>query len=179
MLLPPFLFARAERLARARDLRGLLALFVDPGEKDWQRAIAANAFAELHAELGSMRDTIVAALLRSVDEDAPNVRSQALFALAEIGASDALPAFRQAARDRDFIIRTFAAHGFMRLATSSALADLSRLVEDDESQVREAAVSALAALGPEGRLLVERVARQDPYRWVRDSAREALAKRIA
>lgn len=103
MLLPGFLFARAERLARAHDVVGLLALFDDQREMGWQRAIAADAFVELRAEL----------------------------------------------------------------------------VEDEESQVREAAVTALAALGPAGRPLIERVARSDRYRWVREAARDALLERRA
>ena len=171
-----FWVARAERLAKARDVAALLALFDDPREKEHERAIAATSFIALAAELGALRPSVVASLLRSADEDGVYVRQQALFALAELRAPEALNAFRRAALDGDWIIRVFGAHGLDRLADARTLEDAVRMVGDRESQVREAAVCALASIGdPRVRPLLDRVARADGYESVREAAVEALA----
>jgi HEAT repeat protein len=166
---------RVERLEGRHELRAILAILADPGDQPHERASAAKALADVATEIGELRAEAIAVLLRVADEPAAYVRRQALFALAELRAREALPAFRRAAVDPDFLIRVFAAHGFDRLADPDCVGEVIRLLRDRESQVREAAVSALARLG-DARLrpLLEDAAVNDPYQLVRDSAKEAL-----
>ena len=171
-----FLFARAELLERRRDVAGLLALFSDPRSPPYERAIAARAFLGLRDHLGDLRAAVVQALLRSAERDGTYVRRDALLALAELGAREALAAFRSAATDREWIIRFFAAHGFDRLADPTTVADVVGLLADDESQVREVAVAALASIGDlRARPHLETIARTDRYASVREAASDALA----
>lgn len=167
---------RVEQFERSHDLRAILAILADPHDKPYERASAAKALADAAGEIGDLRTEAVLVLLQVAGESGSYVRRQVLFALAELRAHEALPLFRRAATDPDFLIRVFAAHGFDRLADRDSVADIARLLGDRESQVREAAVAAIARLG-DGRLrpLLERAASEDPYQFVRESAREALA----
>lgn len=175
MRTPAFLQTRVERLERALDVSGIVAILSDRGEKTYERAHAAKALADLAARLGDHHDRAVMILLEVADE--PNeVRKWALLALAELHEPAALPAFRRAARDGDWIIRIFAAHGFDRLRAHDSLVEVVGLLADRESGVREAAAAALASIGDSRvRPLLERAAVTDPYPWVRDAARDALA----
>ncbi|MHB8632106.1 MAG: HEAT repeat domain-containing protein [Candidatus Limnocylindria bacterium] len=174
MRTPAFLQTRVERLERAGDVRGIVAILSDHEEKTYERAHAAKALADLAARLGDHRDDAVAILLDAADEPS-EVRRWALLALAELHEPAALPAFRRAAHDDDWMIRIFAAHGFDRLRAHDALAEVVSLLADRESGVREAAAAALASIG-DGRVrpLLERAAVTDPYPWVREAARDAL-----
>ena len=138
MRTPAFLQTRVERLERAGNVSGIVAILSDRTERTYERAHAAKALAELHEPA-------------------------------------ALPAFHRAARDGDWMIRIFAAHGFDRLRAHDALVEVIALLGDKESGVREAAAAALASIG-DGRVrpLLERAAVTDPYPWVRDAARDAL-----
>ncbi|MFN2572680.1 MAG: HEAT repeat domain-containing protein [Gemmatimonadales bacterium] len=176
MRTPAFLQTRVERLERALDVPGIIAILSDRTEKTYERAHAAKALADLASRLGQDRDEAVLVLLRTADE--PNeVRKWALLALAELHEAAALPAFQRAARDGDWMIRIFAAHGFDRLRSHDSLLEVVGLLADGESAVREAAASALASIG-DGRVrpLLERAAVTDPYPWVREAARDALAE---
>jgi HEAT repeat protein len=174
MRTPAFLQTRVERLVRARDIDGIVAMLADRGEKTYERAHAAKALADLAGQLGAARDQAVRILLDAADE--PNeVRKWALLALAELHEPSALTTFRKAATDGDWMIRIFAAHGFDRLRARDSLVDVVGLLTDRESGVREAAAAALASIG-DGRVrpLLERAAVTDPYPWVREAARDAL-----
>src|SRR5437762_11570182 len=175
MRTPAFLQTRVERLERAHDIGGIVAMLADRGEKTYERAHAAKALADLAAHLGGARDQAVGILLEAADE--PNeVRKWALLALAELQEPSARAAFHRAAMDGDWMIRIFAAHGFDRLRARDSLVEVARLLTDRESGVREAAAAALASLGDSRvRPLLERAAVTDPYPWVRDAARDALA----
>ena len=174
MRTPTFLQTKVERLERSGDIRGIVAILSDHGEKTYERAHAAKALADLAARLGDQRATAVVTLLRAADEPS-EVRKWALLALAELHEPDALPAFRRAARDGDWMIRIFAAHGFDRLRSHDSLREVVDLLGDRESAVREAAAAALASIG-DGRVrpLLEQTATADPYPWVREAARDAL-----
>ena len=174
MRTPAFLQTRVERLERAHDVNGIVAILSDRGEKTYERAHAAKALADLAERLGDQRERAVGILLQAADEPS-EVRKWALLALAELHEQAALPAFRRAARDGDWMIRIFAAHVFDRLRAHDSLAEVVGLLADRESGVREAAASALASIG-DGRVrpLLERAAVTDPYPWVRDAARDAL-----
>ena len=174
MRTPAFLQTRVERLERALDVGGIVAILSDLHEKTYERAHAAKALADLASRLGDHRDGAVAVLLQAADE--PNeVRKWALLALAELHEPSALPAFQRAARDGDWMVRIFAAHGFDRLQAHDSLVQVVGLLADRESGVREAAAAALASIG-DGRVrpLLERAAVTDPYPWVREAARDAL-----
>jgi HEAT repeat protein len=174
MRTPAFLQTRVERLERAHDVSGIVAILSDRSEKTYERAHAAKALADLAERLGDDRDRAVGILLQAADEPS-EVRKWALLALAELHEPAALPAFRRAARDGDWMIRIFAAHGFDRLRAHDSLAEVVGLLADRESGVREAAASALASIGDSRvRPLLERAAVMDPYPWVRDAARDAL-----
>ncbi len=73
------------------------------------------------------------------------------------------------------MIRIFAAHGFDRLQDHDSLVEVVALFGDEESGVREAAAAALGSIG-DGRVrpLLESASRTDPYRWVREAAKDAL-----
>jgi HEAT repeat protein len=174
MRTPAFLQTRVERLERARDVGGIVAILSDRTEKTYERAHAAKALADLADRLGDDHDRAVGILLEVADERS-EVRRWALLALAELHEPMALPAFHRAAQDGDWMIRIFAAHGFDRLRAHDALAEVVGLLADRESAVREAAASALASIG-DGRVrpLLERAAVTDPYPWVREAARDAL-----
>lgn len=174
MRTPAFLQTRVERLERAHDVGGIIAILGDHADKTYERAHAAKALADLAGGLGESREDAVAILLQAADEPS-EVRKWALLALAELREPTALPAFRRAARDRDWMIRIFAAHGFDRLRDHDSLVEVVGLLADRESGVREAAAAALASIG-DGRVrpLLERAAVTDPYPWVREAAREAL-----
>lgn len=175
MRTPGFLQTRVERLERARDIGGIVALLADRSEKTYERAHAAKALADLAGGLGAHRDEAVMILLRAAEEPT-EVRKWALLALAELHEPAALPAFQRAARDRDWMIRIFAAHGFDRLRAHGSIAEVVGLLADAESGVREAAAAALASIGDgRARPLLERAAVSDPYPWVREAARDALA----
>jgi HEAT repeat protein len=174
MRTPAFLQTRVERLEYAHDVGAIIAILADRSEKTYERAHAAKALADLAGGLGDFREQAVAILLQAADEPS-EVRKWALLALAELHEPTALPAFRRAAQDRNWMIRTFAAHGFDRLRSHDALAEVVQLLADRESGVREAAAAALASIG-DGRVrpLLERAAVTDPYPWVREAARDAL-----
>ncbi|MEA2662122.1 MAG: hypothetical protein QOH08_1694 [Chloroflexota bacterium] len=174
MRTPAFLQTRVERLERAHDVGAIIAILADRADKTYERAHAAKALADLAAGLGDLRAAAVAILLQAADEPS-EVRRWALLALAELREPAALPAFRRAAKDGDWMIRIFAAHGFDRLRARDALVEVAGLLGDRESGVREAAAAALASIG-DGRVrpLLERAAVTDPYPWVREAAREAL-----
>jgi len=175
MRVPAFLQTRVERLEREGAVRGIVAILSDRREKTYERAHAAKALADMAARLGESRDDAVVVLLRAADE--PNeVRKWALLALAELHEPSALPAFQRAATDGDWMIRIFAAHGFDRLRDHGSIVEVVRLLADNESGVREAAASALASIG-DGRVrpLLQRAAAVDPYPWVREAAKDALA----
>lgn len=174
MRAPAFLQTRVERLQRASDVAGIVAVLSDRHEKTYERAHAAKALADLATRLGDRRDEAVMILLEVADEPT-EVRKWALLALAELHEPAALPAFQRAAHDGDWMIRIFAAHGFDRLRSHDSLLEVVDLLADRESAVREAAASALASIG-DGRVrpLLERTAGTDPYPWVREAARDAL-----
>ena len=114
-------------------------------------------------------------MLTIAAEEPSDARKWALFALAELREPSALPAFRRAAADRDWMIRIFAAHGFDRLRSHDSLVEVVGLLKDRESGVREAAAAALASIGDgRARPLLERAAMTDPYPWVREAAKDAL-----
>lgn len=174
MRTPAFLQTRVERLERARDVGGIVAILSDRTEKTYERAHAAKALADLADRLGDDHDRAVGILLQVADERS-EVRKWALLALAELHEPTALPAFHRAAHDGDWMIRIFAAHGFDRLRAHDSLIEVVGLLADRESAVREAAADALASIG-DGRVrpLLERAAVADPYPWVREAARAAL-----
>ncbi|HEV2249430.1 MAG TPA: HEAT repeat domain-containing protein [Candidatus Limnocylindria bacterium] len=175
MRTPAFLQTRVERLERASDVPGIIAVLADRTEKTYERAHAAKALADLTGRLGDDRAAAVAVLLQAADEPTA-VRRWALLALAELHEASALPAFQRAAHDGDWMVRIFAAHGFDRLRSHDSLVEVIGLLADRESGVREAAAAALASIG-DGRVrpLLERAAVTDPYPWVREAARDALA----
>jgi HEAT repeat protein len=174
MRAPAFFRSKVERLERAGDLGAIIAVLSDRSDKTYERAHAAKALADHPDQLGPIRERAVAVLILAADEPS-EVRKWALFALAELREPTAIPAFRRAAVDADWMIRIFAAHGFERLRSSDSLIEVVGLLADGESGVREAAASALASIGDgRARPLLERVAMTDPYPWVRDAARDAL-----
>lgn len=176
MRTPAFLQTRVERLERAMDVAGIVAILSDRSEKMYERAHAAKALADLAARLGPHRDDAVMILLEAAEERS-EVRKWALLALAELHEPAALPAFRRAARDADWMVRIFAAHGFDRLRARDSVLEVVGLLADAESGVREAAAAALASIGdPRVRPLLEHAAASDPYPWVREAARDALAR---
>ncbi|MDT5280073.1 MAG: hypothetical protein QOJ20_1268 [Mycobacterium sp.] len=174
MRTPGFLQTRVERLERAGDIHGIVSLLSDRHEKTYERAHAAKALADLADHLGDRREAAVGILLEAAEERS-EVRKWALLALAELHEPLALPAFRRAAQDGDWMIRIFAAHGFDRLRAHDSLMEVIGLLADRESGVREAAAAALASIG-DGRVrpLLERTAVADPYPCVRDAAKDAL-----
>ena len=172
-----FWTTRAERHARAGDVAALIRLLDSAAEPAYERATAARSLVDLAASLGTLRPLVVRSLVRSADEDANYIRGQALFALAELCADEALDTFRRAAADPDWIIRVYGTHGLDRLADPTALEDVVRRLGDRESQVREAAASALASIGDQRvRPLLDRVARGDRYASVREAAVDAIAE---
>lgn len=156
-------------------MRGIVAILSDRREKTYLRAHAAKALADMAACLGDSRDDAVVVLLEAAAEPT-EVRKWALLALAELHEPAALPLFQRAARDGDWMIRIFAAHGFDRLRDHGSLLAVIDLLADRESGVREAAAAALASIGDgQVRPLLERAAAADPYPWVREAAKDALA----
>ncbi|MDP9245228.1 MAG: HEAT repeat domain-containing protein, partial [Chloroflexota bacterium] len=137
-----FLQTRVERLERARNVGGIVAILSDRHEKTYERAHAAKALADLADRLGDQRARAIVILLEAADEPS-EVRKWALLALAELHEPTALPAFRRAAQDADWMIRIFAAHGFDRLRAHESLVEVVGLLADRESAVREAAAAAL------------------------------------
>ena len=174
MRAPVFFQSKVERLERAGDLRAIIEVLSGHVDKTYERAHAAKALADCADQLGPIREQAVAVLMLAAEE--PNeVRKWALFALAELREPTALPAFRRAAADSDWMIRIFAAHGFDRLRSHDSLIEVVGLLSDRESGVREAAASALASIGDgRARPLLERAAMTDPYPWVREAAKDAL-----
>ena len=120
MRTPAFLQTRVERLERARDVSGIVAILSDRHERTYERAHAAKALADLAERLGEHRERAVGILLEVADEPT-EVRRWALLALAELHEPAAMPAFRRAAQDGDWMIRIFAAHGFDRLRAYDSL----------------------------------------------------------
>lgn len=174
MRTPTFLLSKVERLQRSVDVGGIIAILADRTDKTYERAHAAKALADLAAVLGANRQLAIPVLIAAADERS-EVRKWALFALAELREPAALPAFHQAAHDRDWMIRIFAAHGFDRLRDPESLAEVAALLTDGESGVREAAAAALASIGDgRARPLLQHAALTDPYPWVREAARDAL-----
>lgn len=174
MRAPVFFQSKVERLERAGDLSGIVAVLADRSDKTYERAHAAKALADCADRLGTVRDQAVGVLMLAADEPS-EVRKWALFALAELREPSALSAFRRAAADRDWMIRIFAAHGFDRLRSNDSLVEVVGLLADPESGVREAAAAALASIGDgRARPLLEHTAMTDPYPWVREAAQDAL-----
>ena len=174
MRAPVFFQSKVERLERAGDFPAIVAVLSDHSDKMYERAHAAKALADQAGRLGDIREQAVAVLMLAADEPS-EVRKWALFALAELREPTAMPAFRRAAADGNWMIRIFAAHGFDRLGSSDSLIEVAGLLADRESGVREAAASALASIGDgRARPLLERAAMTDPYPWVREAARDAL-----
>ena len=142
---PVFFRSKVERLERAGDLRAIIAVLSGHTDKMYERAHAAKALADCADHLGPIREQAVAVLTLAAEEPT-EVRTWALLALAELREPSALPAFRRAAADRDWMIRIFAAHGFDRLRSHDSLVEVGGLLGDQESWVREAAKDALETL---------------------------------
>ena len=68
MRTPAFLQTRVERLERARDIDGIIAMLADRREKTYERAHAAKALADLAGQLGEAREQAVRILLDAADE---------------------------------------------------------------------------------------------------------------
>jgi hypothetical protein len=81
MRTPKFLQTRVERLERALDVRGIVAILSDHSQRVYERAHAAKALADLAGRLGDHRDEAVMILLQAADEPS-EVRKWALLALA-------------------------------------------------------------------------------------------------
>ena len=91
MRAPVFFQSKVERLERAGDLSGIIAVLADRSDKTYERAHAAKALADHADRLGTLSDQAVAVLMLVADE-ASEVRKWALFALAELREATALPA---------------------------------------------------------------------------------------
>ncbi len=101
------------------------------------------AFALVTAACGSGRARVDPEALKDSDED---VRQQAIFALTQLGAQAAVPAYIQALKDPSEDVREQALFGLSQLGNASAVPSILPLLKSDESEdVRQQAAFALSA----------------------------------
>jgi hypothetical protein len=80
---PVFFRSKVERLERAGDLRAIIAVLSGHTDKLYERAHAAKALVDSADRLGPIREQAVAVLTLAAEEPT-DVRTWALFALAEL-----------------------------------------------------------------------------------------------
>ncbi len=95
-----------------------------------------------HAE--ESREDVVRALERGLRDDEPSVRSAAALGLADVAASEALPALLVAMEDADVYVRQMAITALGEIGDSRATERLRRALNDSRSEVRFQAVIAFA-----------------------------------
>jgi HEAT repeat protein len=92
----------------------------------------------------------------------PTPQALAMNALAELGASQAIPLLRQRIREGNRPNRAAAAHALISLATPGMAGELIDLLRDGDSSVRIAAMDQLARLGSKEALPALLALLQDP-----------------
>jgi len=121
----------------------------------------------------------VAALVPVLGADAiAAVREATAWALGETGSAGAVPALMRAlGGDERQHVRQAAAQALGKIGSASAIDALVTATHDVYAGVRESAVDALVAIGPEHVVsaLID-VAQHDPHPDVRDAARRALER---
>jgi HEAT repeat protein len=116
--------SKAERLADAGDVAGLLTLLQSGSKRE--RADAANALAT-HPDAED-------ALITSLSDPENEVRGQAIFALGQLRSKRAFAPIADFLHDRDSIIRVFAVNALGFIDWQQSL-DLIRPLADDEDEL--------------------------------------------
>jgi cyclophilin family peptidyl-prolyl cis-trans isomerase/HEAT repeat protein len=92
-------------------------------------------------------DVAVAALIRAFDDESPEVRRAAVYAVSRYGQPRAVGALVRMLGDSDAWVRTFAARALGRSEDPRAVPALLPAVGDDDAHVRYEAVTAVESLG--------------------------------
>jgi HEAT repeat protein len=128
----------------------LIAVLKNPQENLLARQYAAMALAKIGAEVKK----VVPALIESLKDDDSRIRRSVAGALGKIGpeATAALPELIEILKDQgeNSLVRQYAATALARIGPRADEVD-SALVEalsDDDSKIHEAAIKALAEIGP-------------------------------
>jgi HEAT repeat protein len=134
-------------LFRAPSLRRTLAAAL----RDVGSAVAAtraSAVADLASHGETERERVVAALERALSDAAPEVRSAAAVALADLRAAEALPALLFAVEDDDPEVRQMAMSALGEIGDRRAGERLRRALADTRPEVRFQAVIAYSRVAP-------------------------------
>jgi hypothetical protein len=135
----------ATRLARHREVDGLMALAVNSSPKD--RADAINRLWGLSRKLSSSQRERFAQIARLATRDPDAVvRGQALFALGELKEPSDIAGLEAALSDPDWFVRLAAAYALSWQQPRAAATSVARLLDDDESMVREQVTGILQAM---------------------------------
>ena len=118
---------------------------------------------------GRYRDVSLAA----VTGDLPALRAAGAAVLGGVGGPNAAAALRVLLTDTDAAVRAAAADGLRRLEHQPAAPDIAALLRDPSFEVRRAAGTALAGLGPVGILLLRHYL-DDADPFAADMARQSL-----
>jgi len=116
--------------------------------------------------------TTVQAIIRSLEDENPEVRRAAAHAFSRYGQPLALPQLTLRLNDSDVWVRVFAARAIGRSGDVAFADALSRVLGDDDLHVRTEALTALTRLGAVESLPVE--LEQDPSFHVRAALAQAL-----
>ncbi len=170
--------SKVRQLAKAGDAAGLIAMITGPDPaKD--RADAAHELPRLADEIEARHgDAAHSALTSATHDPNPEVRSSALFALAELRWDDTVDHLMAAADDSEWIVRVFAVTLLGRFPEERVVLRLGAVLADDpEGMVREAAASSLGELGDRrGVEPLRRAASEDREREVRRAAQGAVRR---
>lgn len=134
--------------------------------------------AQAVAELGKLRDVRGVGLLRTALKDSdPVVRDNAAFALAEMGAREAIPDLLPLLEDAASTVRKSAAKALGLLKARQAVPRLIALLKDSAYVVRKSAARSLGQIGdPSAEAPLREVQHLEAGRPMETLAKRALAE---
>lgn len=170
-------------LSRARP-GTLEAIVRDLGSRDFRVRVEAaeHATSVVGEDAGVTRATVIAALIKALTDEHERVRSAAAIALADLGASEALPALLTLADDDSAMVRQMAITALGELGDARAHERIRRALGDPRPEVRFQAMVAFPRIAlANGRdndeiwnALAIGIEDEDPF--VRSHAAEACAE---
>ena len=176
--MPLFKKSKVDRLVKAGDVAGLLAVVNGPNPAR-DRADAVHELPRFSEEVEARhKDAVRAALASAAQDPDPEVRSSALFAVSEFDTEDALDRLLTGTGDSKWMVRIFAVTLLGRYRDDRAIARLDAVLANDvEGMVREAAASSLGELGDMAALeSLRRAVAEDPDREVRKAAEKSVKR---
>lgn len=140
--------------------RNLEASFRDLGSERPETRVSALADVVRHARVdAAARERAAAEIPKLLDDERPDVRAAAATALADVGATSALPRLLVAVEDKDALVRQMVLSALGELGDARAAPRLSRALSDERPEVRYQAIIAYARTEPDAGDVAKALAR--------------------